>query len=239
MELSRYLKPLTTLATTIAIGINSATAGLIIDNQEFLDIGLTQNKNIAEIQLMIAGNTALSGFALATEVDMAMIQSLLPYTTYGGDGWNTITSPLTTTQQSILDWYQTGYSVRYDSEYTGYGNGGDYTYNEYQYGTMRYIDSITSDASSGLYDFNGYNGQTVAIFNRNNDDSSVNDLTNIQTSGRVNFSSASNNLHSLFVRTVNVSEPKTLIILFLIVVGCIARNKNKSNQSFQSNTSES
>jgi len=230
MKLADYVKPIVNIITIMTITLNSATAGLIIGNQEFLDIGLTQNKNIAEIHTMITNNTELSGYTLATDIDMAMIHSLLPHSTNGNSGWHTLTSPLTITQQNIVNWYQTGFSVQYDNEYSANGYGGNYTFNEYQYGTMRYKDSITFGVETGDYDFNGYYGQTVAIFNRNDDDAMISDLTNIETSGGGNFSSSRKNLHSLFVRKIDVPEPSTFAIFALAFAGLLQCRKRTSHK---------
>jgi len=83
-------------------------------------------------------------------------------------------------------------------------------------------DAITGEYESGYFNIKSLNGTATAIYNRSG---SQYDLTNIDTtSGNWSIYHGSN-LHSLFVRTINVPEPSTLIIFSMALLFLIDSSK--------------
>ena len=176
-------------------------ASLVIGNQEFLDLGLTKAKTVAEVEAMIASDSSLAGYTVATDLDAAMIWSSLLSFTGTQTGWYSL-APVTLNaeQQDILTWATTGIATYV------YGNrnnlnpvNGQAFYTAQYYGYINFKDAVTGQFESGHYNVLVDGSSPSAVYKRSATDNKNLTLPNLTGSDH----STQNRLYnySLFVRS--------------------------------------
>lgn len=174
------------------------STGLIIGDKEYLNLGLTNNKTVAQVQVMINGDSKYAGYRIATDVVAAELFSRLPHLLESIAGFHTLASPLTDEEHEIIDWISTGYTQNH-ALYSGFGvHGALFSYDTEIAGQLNYIDSATSSFESGSFQFFWGEGVPTAI--RSFD--SIYEITNTDTTFGDMSNRATSTDYSLFVRPV-------------------------------------
>ena len=191
-----------------------ANAGLIIGNQEFLDFNITTGKSVAQVENLIESNMKLSGYSLATDVDMSMLYSMIPETKSSYSGYNSLNiSSYNHNTLKILNFFIKGFGSQYTRISTLISENGETVFfNKDNNGLISYLDAQTGEYESGYYNIKSLNGVATAIYNRSG---SQYDLTDINTTSGNYAIYHGSNVHSLFVRTINVPEPSTIVLISL------------------------
>jgi hypothetical protein len=215
------------VSTMLLLPSTSAHTSLIIGNQEFLDLGVTQNKNYTEMLELIDHDTSLAGYTVASDIDMAMIHGALIPTGHTDAGWHALPATQTPLQHDILNWYGTSWAaLRPLQRYTS--THGDPIYHDRHYwGYINYA-NIRNSARSGFYDIleNTATGKFTGIklrgiFDPNNLASTISSAGNFRNT-KINFSG------HLFVRDVVLTpEPSILSIFALGLIGLGVRRLKK------------
>jgi len=220
-----------TLAGIILLASTVANAGLIIGNQEFLELGATDGKTFSEVEALIAIDTSLSGYSVATNIDMAMIYNLIPGMSGQGIGnWNQLVyNSYTKETKDVLDFFVTGTygnPVHTTNSFRSWDNK-TITYNHQRWGLINYKDSITNEFASGHMNFLLLDGIASSVIVRAETD--IYNLAEIHTSAGNNSNVIGPHQHHLFVRSVNVPEPSTLAIFALGMIGLASRRFKKQS----------
>lgn len=221
----KFLK--TALISLILSFSTASNAGLIIGNQEFLELGVTTGMTVAQVEAMIAGDASLSGYSLATDVDAAALYSIIPSSSQSVYGYYHLYPALHDKDiLDVLDFFTEGTNgVDYGRSVTeSQGtNGVEITFDYHSLGHVNFRDALTGDFEAGSFKIMSLNGEHVGI----RAGWEKYDLTNINTSAG-NYSEYDwYNMHSLYVRAAAVPEPSTLAIFALGIMGLASRRFKK------------
>lgn len=224
----KFMK-VTILALVMCVS-SVAQAGLIIGNQEFLDLGLTTEKTNAQIEAMISTDNTLSGYSLATDVDAAMLYNLIPGASHTDTGYHAIDyASSSSTSQAVMNFFAAGYLKTYNlAEIRTDTHGIDFTRNGISSGYLRYMNAgDSSDNQTGYFEVLHYNLTVTGFFNwAGRPDVNLADTT----ASLGDWASRSDEeIHSLYVRTIDVPEPSTIAIFALGMIGLASRRFKKQS----------
>jgi hypothetical protein len=213
-----------TIITIILSTTSIANAGLIVGNYEYMDLGLTTSKTNAQIDTMILNDAGLNGYAIATDVDAALLYGMLPGPDNRNGQWAALdASTFGMAHLDILQFFMGGHTQAYGRTLA---LSPQLTMDSQVHGYLRYIDSAFLTAESGHINIALKDGDPVAILDRNWPDS-YNILNSDTSTG--DYSAASLvNYQSLYKRHVDVPEPTTLAIFTLGLMGLGIRRKNRA-----------
>jgi hypothetical protein len=231
------------LLCTLIVSSHLSNAGLVIGNQEFLDLKVTNSQSLYYMNRMIANDSSLAGYQMATDVDMAMLFNMFPI----GDNKNNpepyylVASNGNQKYSALIDFFLgSGYiggkrpipTPRISTDM----NGVVYTHDQLYQGTISYLDTSASNVqfASGRFKARVNSlGEEVAIFSYKNPPtgrSGKYDLGNSNTStGDYTRYLYQDDSSSLWVRTVQVDAPSTLAILALGMIGLASRRFKKQS----------
>jgi hypothetical protein len=209
-----------TLLTLVMCASSGAHAGLIVGNYEYMDLGITTNKTITQIDQMISGDSALSGYAIATDLDARSLYNIIP--TYGhlDEGWHTLdASGFSTIEAAVLDYFFAAHSVNYGAVTNGmFEHGQVASYDSQSFGNLRYVDDLTSVYEGGRFGIVYNSGEATGTFIRGWIDPF--NIANVDTTGPFNYALAHGpQMHSLYKRAIVVPEPAFITLFALSLVG--------------------
>ena len=101
----------TAIAASLITTFSTAQAGIIIGNYEYLELDLTKNRTVAEIQAMINSDMTYAGYEIATDVEVAELWSLIPHVDEAAGDHPIVAGEITPEVQEAIKYFTSGFQT--------------------------------------------------------------------------------------------------------------------------------
>jgi hypothetical protein len=214
-----------TLFTLVMFASSGAYAGLIVGNYEYMELEGTLFKTNGDIEAIIGSDPNLDGYTLATDMEVAFLWDSLRPPGHTDNGWHAIDPLNHTSQQSEIADYFRGMDFLNIQGTLSAQHGSFITYDKNRRGYLRYKNSVTGVNETGFLDLLELNDEIVGY---------------LQTNGWLDIGDTTQaflpfadsriaNMGSVYTRTIDVTEPSTLAIFALGMIGLVSRRIKKQS----------